>query len=84
MAMNVKQYIEKHADTVQKRKAFAERAGISTMYLGHLWKGRKQNPEFRVVMGLVKASEGKIKLKELRPDLFTDAEARRLIRKAAA
>jgi len=82
--MNLSQYLEKHAPSLEAERKFAKSAGISHLYLRHILKGRKDKIGFEIVLGLLRASSGRIKLKTLRPDLFSDGEARRLLRKSAA
>ena len=82
--MNLVEYIAKYAPTLEKEREFAAEVGISHMYLQHMIKKRKERPGFEIAMGLIRASNGQIKLQTLRPDVFTDKESLKLLRKSAA
>lgn len=86
--MDINAYIDKFTENGGSLTKFATSAGMSRMYLGHILKGRKKNPSFETVLGLLIASNGEISIKSLRPDLFPrskrGSEALELIRKAAA
>lgn len=80
--MDIQEYLKKYANTPSEVADFARAAGMSPMYLSHI-VNRHKNPGIEKIIGLIRASNGRIKLEAIRPDLF-DKDTKRLIRKAAA
>lgn len=66
--MDLKTYLD--SLTNSEREAFAQRAGNSLGYLRHITDGRKPPSTIRLIVKLIKASDGNLTLEGLRPDLF--------------
>ena len=86
--MDINTYLDQFKKDGGKLTDFAAKANMSLAYLGHIRSGRKKKFEFKIVMGLITASDGQISLKSLRPDLFPKGRVGKrnleLLRKAAS
>lgn len=68
--MDIETYLKELPDKCA-REHFAKKAGTTMGYLDHLKKGRKKPAGIDVLVRLIAASEGRLTLRDLRPDLFT-------------
>lgn len=66
--MDINTYLEEFTKNGGTIAAFAEKAGMTPMYLQHIRAGRK-TPGMKKIMGIIVASDGEISIASLHPEI---------------